>query len=107
MGSVAPGPLLPSRSKPMRTTRSSGTPVKPLGNPDLRRGPSEQQTGELDPPFKGGGRRADLPGDYDQRAAADADWRKNLDFNSRQDREAVGQQKSLDGTPWLRSNREK
>jgi hypothetical protein len=27
--------------------------------PDLKRGPTEQQIGDLDPPFKGGGRRAD------------------------------------------------
>jgi len=89
----------------MANSRSGGTPVKPLGQPDLRRGPSEQQTGELDPPFKGGGRRADLPADYQQRAAADKDWRGQLTRNERQDRESLGIPKGPEGTPWLKSNR--
>lgn len=59
------------------------------GNPKL--GPVEQQTGDYDQPFEGGGRRADLPADWQQRAAADADYRANLARNQRQDREALGQ----------------
>ena len=85
----------------------SGSSKPNFGTPDLRRGPSEQQTGDLDPPFKGGGRRADLPADYDQRAAADKDWRGQLDRNTRQDRESLGIPKQLDGTPWLKSNKDK
>lgn len=72
------------------------------GTPDPRRGPPEQQTMDDDPPFKGGGRRADLPADYQQRDAANADWRTNLDRNAKQDREAVGQPRALDGTPWVK-----
>lgn len=68
-------------------------------------GPSEQQTHDTDPPFKGGGRRADLPADYQQRDAADKDWRGQLQRNQRQDRAAIGQPKELDGTPWLKSNK--
>lgn len=64
-------------------------------------GPSEQQTGDLEPPFKGGGRRADLPADWQQRDAADADYNANLARNARQDREAVGVPRALDGTPWI------
>lgn len=66
------------------------------GVPDLRRGPSEQQTGEQDEPFAGGGRRADLPAGYQQRQAADADWRHNLARNKRQDREQLGFPKTRD-----------
>lgn len=65
--------------------------------------PTEQQTGDLDPPFKGGGRRADLPADYQQRAAADADYDRNLRMNARQDREAIGIARQMDGTPWVQS----
>jgi hypothetical protein len=54
-------------------------------------GPSEQRTPEISKPFAGGGRRADLNGGYDQRAAANRDWEIQLTRNSRQDREAVGQ----------------
>lgn len=68
-------------------------------------GPSEQRTGDLDPPFQGGGRHADLPADYQQRQAADADWKGELDRNRRQDREALGQPKALDGTPWVRGDK--
>ena len=70
-----------------------------------RIGPVEQQTGDCDPPFARGGRRADLPADYQQRQAADADWRRNLAFNQRQDREAVGTARQPDGTPWVRNGR--
>lgn len=76
---------------------------KPIKQPNY--GPSEQQTGDLDPAFEGGGRRADLPADYQQREAADKDWRTNLSRNQRQDRAAIGQPKALDGTPWLKSNK--
>ena len=69
------------------------------GRPNLRRGPVEQQTGDEDPPFSGGGRRADLPSGHQQRQAADADWRANLARNARQDREALGQKTD---TPWVR-----
>ena len=64
-------------------------------------GPSEQQTGELEPPFTGGGRRADLPADWQNRPAADADYNRNLATVRRWDREAVFVPKTLDGTPWL------
>lgn len=64
-------------------------------------GPSEQQTGDLDGPFEGGGRRADLPADYQQREAADKDYEANLARTKRWDRAAVGQMKALDGTPWV------
>lgn len=70
-----------------------GDPKLSSGIPDLRRGPTEQQTLDTDPPFKGGGRRADLPADYQQRAAADADYRANLARNQRQDREQLGIQR--------------
>lgn len=72
------------------------------GRPNLKRGPVEQQTPDDGAPFEGGGRRADLPGGYQQRQSADADWRANLDRNARQDREAVGQPRALDGTPWVK-----
>lgn len=49
-----------------------------------------QRTGTSDPPFMGGGRCADLPGGYQQRDAADKDWRANLARNARQDREQIG-----------------
>ena len=65
------------------------------------RQPTEQQTPDGGTPFQGGGRRADLPYDYQQREAADADYAANLARTRRQDREAIGQQKSLDGTPWV------
>lgn len=35
------------------------------------------------------------------RPEADADWRAQLARNRRQDREAVGIPKALDGTPWV------
>lgn len=59
-------------------------------------GPSEQQTGDLDPPFKNGGRRADLPADYQQRDAADADYRRILEMTRRWDRQAIGTPTSRD-----------
>lgn len=69
-------------------------------------GPSEQQTGDLKPPFDGGGRRADLPADYQQREAADTDYQNNLARNARQDREALGQMHGKnDGTPWVGKGR--
>lgn len=77
---------------------------KPTKQPNY--GPTEQQTGDCDPPFEGGGRRADLPADYQQRDAADADWKGELQRNQRQDRAAIGQPKALDGTPWMKSNKE-
>lgn len=72
------------------------------GQPNLQRGPTEQRTLDTDPAFAGGGRRADLPADYQQRDAADSDWRKQLARNDRQDRQAIGQPKALDGTPWVK-----
>lgn len=78
-----------------------------MGMPGPTGEPSEQQTGDLDPPFKGGGRRADLPADYQQRDAADADYARNLARNQRQDREAVGTAKTLDGTPWVGKGHQK
>lgn len=77
-------------------------PSLDTGRPNLERGPTEQQTGDGDPPFQGGGRRADLPADYQQRECADQDWRAQLDRNQRQDRECLGQPKALDGTPWVK-----
>ena len=76
--------------------------MKP-GDPKL--GPVEQQTGDYDPPFAGGGRRADLPADYQQRKAADADYNANLATVKRWDREAVGTPRTLDGTPWVNSGK--
>lgn len=72
---------------------AKGDPKLSSGVPDIRRGPSEQQTLDTDPPFKGGGRRADLPADYQQRAAADADYRAQLARSHRQDREQLGIQR--------------
>ncbi len=78
-------------------------PALDTGRPNLERGPTEQQTGDMSPPFSGGGRRADLPADYQQRDAADADWKGNLARNSRQDRQAIGQMHGKDdGTPWVK-----
>lgn len=70
-----------------------------------RIGPVEQQTGDDDPPFTGGGRRADLPRDWQQRQAADADYNANLNTVKRWDSEAVGTARSLDGTPWVGTGR--
>jgi hypothetical protein len=86
------------------TTRRTGiasgaTIIAPTPGPKTFQGP-----GDMAPPFEGGGRQADLPADYDQRAAADADWRAQLTRNMRQDNQAVGTPKDLDGTPWLKSN---
>lgn len=44
---------------------------------------------------------------YNQRTAADKDWRRQLDRNARQDREKLGDPKSGDCTPWLKSNAER
>ena len=77
-------------------------PSLDTGRPNIQRGPVEQQTMDDAPAFEGGGRRADIPGDYQQRDAADADWRKNLARNTRQDRQAIGQPKAQDGTPWVK-----
>lgn len=64
--------------------------------------PVEQQSPDGSEPFAGGGRRADLPFDYQQRASADADYADNLERVRRQDREAVGQMHGkADGTPWV------
>ncbi len=65
--------------------------------------PVEQRSPDGSEPFTGGGRRADLPYDYQQREAADADWKANLERVARQDREAVGQMHGKDdGTPWVK-----
>jgi hypothetical protein len=69
------------------------------GQPNLQRGPTEQRTLDTDQPFSGGGRRADLPADYQQREAADADCKINLARNTRQDKEALGQKPD---TTWVR-----
>jgi hypothetical protein len=87
------------------STRRTGRPggqaiLAPTTGPKMYQGP-----GDLDPPFAGGGRQADLPADYDQRAAADEDWRIQLARNARQDREALGIPKALDGTPWVGKGR--
>lgn len=80
-------------------------PALDTGRPNLQRGPVEQQTLDDDPPFKNGGRRADLPtGGYQQRASADRDYAENLARNAREDKQAVGQPKALDGTPWQRGS---
>ncbi len=65
-----------------------------------------QAPGDLAPPWEGSGRAADLPADWDQRKAADADWHIQLARNARQDRQAVGWMKGEKGTPWLKSNKE-
>jgi hypothetical protein len=89
-----------------QSTRRTGTPrgsetiIAPTSGPKTLQGP-----GDLAPPFEGGGRQADLPADYDQRAAADIDWQRQLARNVRQDREAVGVPRSLSGTPWVRGER--
>ena len=77
-------------------------PSLDTGRPNIQRGPVEQQTMDDGAPFEGGGRRADIPGDWQQRAAADADWRANLSRNARQDKQAIGQPKALDGAPWVK-----
>ncbi len=64
-----------------------------------------QAPGDLAPPWEGSGRAADLPGDWDQRKAADADWHIQLARNIRQDRQAVGTPKDLNGTPWVKGAR--
>lgn len=64
--------------------------------------PVEQQTPDGGEPFQGGGRRADLPYDYQQRAAADADYADIHERTRIKDREAIGQMKALDGTPWVK-----
>lgn len=74
--------------------------VAPVPGPKTFQGP-----GDITPPFEGGGRQADLPGGYDQRAAADADWRAQLLRNTRQDKQALGQPRGPDGTPWVKSAR--
>ena len=88
-----------------QSTRRTGRPageaiVAPTGGPKMYQGP-----GDLDPPFAGGGRQADLPADTDVRANANADWRNELARNDRQDREALGQPRTLDGTPWVGKGR--
>jgi hypothetical protein len=68
--------------------------------------PVEQATPDGGEPFQGGGRHADLPFDYRQRPAADADYNANLARNARQDREAIGQMHGKDdGTPWVGKGR--
>lgn len=64
-------------------------------------GPSEQRTPEHGDPFEGGGRRADLEADWQQRKMADADYAANLDRARRWDSEASGTARTLDGTPWI------
>lgn len=74
--------------------------------PKLGQQPVEQQTPDGGEPFAGGGRRADLPFDYQQRPSADADYNANLVRNARQDREAIGQMHGKnDGTPWVGKGR--
>ncbi len=90
----------------MRTKTSVDAINTEKVGPDFGAGPSEQRSGDLDPPFKGGGRRADLPADWQQRAAADADYNYNLSRTRAKDREAVGQMHGkLDGTPWVGKGR--
>ena len=85
--------------------RISGIDTRKIG-PGFGAGPSEQQTGDLDPPFKGGGRRADLPADWQQRAAADADYADVHERTRVKDREAIGQMHGReDGTPWVGKGR--
>lgn len=80
-------------------------PSLDTGRPNIQRGPTEQQTMDDAPPFDGGGRRADIPGDYQQRDAADADWKAQLARNSRQDRAAIGQMHGKDdATTWVRGS---
>ena len=68
--------------------------------------PVEQQTPDGGTPFQGGGRRADLPYDYDQRAAADADYADVHERTRVKDREAIGQMHGReDGTPWVGKGR--
>ena len=85
-------------------SRIAGIETTKVG-PGFCAGPSEPQTGDLDPPFKNGGRRADLPADYQQRDAADADWKANLARNARQDNERLWQMRGQDGTPWVGKGR--
>lgn len=85
--------------------RISGIETEKVG-PGFSAGPSEQQTSDLDPPFKGGGRRADLPADYQARQTADQDYNQNLERVRRQDREALGQMHGkLDATPWVQGGK--
>ena len=64
--------------------------------------PIEQTSPDGSAPFTGGGRHADLPYDYQQREAADADYVNNLARVRRQDKEALGQMHGkIDGTPWV------
>ena len=68
--------------------------------------PVEQRTPDGGEPFQDGGRRADLPYGHQQRPAADADYRANLERTFAKDREAVGQMHGrLDGTPWVGKGR--
>ena len=68
--------------------------------------PVEQRTPDGGMPFQGGGRRADLPYDYQQRAAADADYADVHERTRVKDREAIGQMHGkLDGTPWVGKGR--
>jgi hypothetical protein len=78
------------------TPPPKGTIVAPTEGPKTYQGP-----GDLAPPWSNGGRQADLPADYDQRACANEDYRIQRARSDRQDREALGQPKSLDGTPWI------
>lgn len=80
-----------------QNTRRTGAPpagaiVAPTSGPKTYQGP-----GDLAPPWEDGGRQADLPADYDQRACADADWRRQLARNNRQDRENL----SVGDTSWV------
>ena len=64
--------------------------------------PIEQTSPDGGLPFQGGGRHADLPFNYQQREAADADYENNLARVRRQDKQALGQMHGkLDGTPWI------
>lgn len=74
-------------------------PSLDTGRPNIQRGPVEQQTMDDAPAFEGGGRRADIPGDYQQREAADTDYNANLARTARQDKEALGQKTD---TPWVK-----
>jgi hypothetical protein len=84
--------------------RGGSTIVAPTGGVKNYQGP-----GDLEPPWGESGksgRAADLPGDWDARKAADTDWRIRLERNAARDKEAIGIPKALDGTPWLKSNKE-
>src|SRR5262249_22512032 len=87
-----------------RTGAVSGTliVIAPTPGPKTFQGP-----GDMAPPFEGGGRQADLPAAYNQRAAADADYAHSMAHNQKRALQLVGIPRSRDGTPWLKSNKER